>query len=58
MQKKFYLNKNTNRLHIVGGCCHSRNLPKDAKIFQTEDEAIKENTRYMVYCKLCFKNKD
>ena len=52
---KFFLNENRNTLHIIGNCCHTKALEKRAKIFSTEDEAIASETRYMSYCKLCFK---
>lgn len=54
MEKKYYLNDNTKKLHIIGGCCHTRYIPQNAKLFSTEDEAIAAETRYMSYCKLCF----
>lgn len=57
MQKKFYLNENTGKLHIVDGCHHAQYIPKDGKVYNTEDDAISEQTRFMSYCKLCFKNK-
>ena len=55
--KKFYLNENTHKLHIVGGCCHSKYIPQDSIVYNTEDEAIAAQTRYMSYCKICFKNR-
>lgn len=42
-------------LHIIGGCWHTKHLCTKSKIFMTEDEAIASETRYMPYCKLCFK---
>ncbi len=57
MQKGYFVNSNTGTLHIIGGCCHSETIPKDLKIFKSEDEAIAENQRYMKHCKLCFQNK-
>lgn len=56
MQKNFFLNLNTRTLHIVGGCYHSSCLPYKIKYYMSEDEAIADETRYMSYCKLCFKN--
>lgn len=52
---KYYLNENTGTLHKVNGCCNSKNIPKDAKCFKTEDEAIKSETKYFKHCKICFK---
>lgn len=57
MEKRYYLNENTKKLHIIGGCCHAQHIPQQAKTFYTEDEAIAAETRYMSYCKICFKNK-
>lgn len=56
-KKKYYLNENTGRLHIIGKCCHTKHLPPNAKCFATEDEAISSETRFMSYCKKCFKEK-
>lgn len=58
MAKRYYVNPNTGTLHMIGGCWHSEQEPKNLKIFRSEDEAIAENQRYMKHCKLCFKNKD
>lgn len=58
MQKGYFVNPNTGTLHIIGGCCHSKTVPKDLKIYKAEDEAITENQLYMKRCKLCFKQKD
>lgn len=52
---KFYLNKKTGTLHIVGGCHHSKLLLEDDIVFATEDHAISSETRYMKHCKNCFK---
>ena len=55
MKEKFYLNENTGKLHKIGGCCHSKYIPAGGKVYKTEDEAIAAETRYMSYCKICFK---
>lgn len=57
MGKKYYLNEKTGKLHIINGCCHAKHIPANAKCFETEDEAISKETRYMSYCKICFKEK-
>lgn len=57
VDKKFFLNENTRKLHIVGGCCQSKVLPYQIKYFETEDEVIAKETRYFSYCKICFKEK-
>lgn len=56
-QKKYFLNANTAVLHIIDGCHHAKYIPKDSKCYITEDDAIKDNQKYMKYCRLCFKNK-
>ena len=57
IKMKYYLNEKTSTLHKINGCCHSKHIPKDAKCFETEDEAIKEKSKYFKPCKLCFKEK-
>ena len=54
---KYYLNEKTRKLHIIGGCCHSKYIHQGAKCFKTEEEAIRSETRHMAYCKNCFKEK-
>ena len=54
-EMKYYLNETGMTLHKVNGCRHSRHIPKGAKCFKTEDEAIKSETKYFKHCKLCFK---
>lgn len=57
MDKKYYLNEKTQKLHIIDGCYHAKHIPHNAKCFNTLDEAIATETRYMSYCKNCFKEK-
>lgn len=57
MEKKYYLNDKTKKLHIIGGCCHAKHIPQNARLFCTEDEAIAAETRFMSYCKICFKKR-
>lgn len=52
---KYYLNETSMTLHKIGGCRYSNHIQKGAKCFKTEDEAIKSETKYFKYCKLCFK---
>ena len=56
-KKKYYLNEKTGKLHIIGKCCHSKYIPINGKCFETEDEAIRSEMRYMAYCRICFKEK-
>lgn len=55
---KYYLNDKTGTLHKINGCYHSKHIPKGAKCFKTEDEAISEKTKYFKHCKLCFKEQN
>ena len=54
---KYFINTHRNTLHKIGGCCHSKDAPKEMPKFETEDEAIAYAQRYMQYCKLCFKKR-
>ena len=55
LEGKYAIRYGRNTLHIIGSCWHTKHLDNKAKIFMTEDEAIASETRYMPYCKLCFK---
>ena len=60
IMKKYALNKNTGKLHIIGGCCHSKNVKKtsiDFELFKTEDDAISKHQNYISRCKICFKGR-
>ena len=54
---RYFVNPNTGTLHKVGGCCHSDTVPKDSRQYQTEDEAISNEQKYMKHCKLCFRER-
>lgn len=54
---RYFINTNRNTLHKIGGCCHSKVVPKEMPKFKTEDEAIAYAQRYMQYCKLCFQKR-
>lgn len=53
LKGKYLLNGKT--LHIIGNCHHTKHIFTNTPIFDTEDDAIASETRYMHYCKLCFK---
>jgi len=55
LKYQYFLNKSSKKLHKINGCCHSKAVPSDAKKNKTLDDALKENTRYMSHCKLCFR---
>lgn len=57
--KKYVLNVETGTLHIhnTKSCASSKIKMQESeyyKFYNTEDEAIAENQRYMKYCKTCF----
>ena len=53
---KYFLNVDTGTLHIYNTeqCSYSKSISNEDKTYNTEDEAIAENQRYMKYCKTCF----
>lgn len=51
---KYFVNP-SGTLHKVGGCCHSQRVPPDSRQYQTEDDAISHEQRYMKYCRICFR---
>ena len=53
---KYFLNVDSGTLHIFNTekCPHSQHIAPEDKTYNTEDEAIAENQRYMRYCKTCF----
>lgn len=58
--EKYALNKNTKTLHLIDGCCHSKNIKKPSitfELFKTEDDAISKHQNYIKHCKICFKNR-
>lgn len=57
MSNKYVFNCNTGTLHIRGKCRHSKNI-YDVEIYDSESDAISEQTKYMKKCKLCFKRSE
>lgn len=55
MAAKYFVNRSGKTLHKVGGCCHSKTIPADARKYKSEDDAIAHEQRYMKHCKLCFR---
>lgn len=53
----YILNVNTNTLHIKGGCYHTKGNNPDWKFFETEDEVVSKEKRYIKNCKLCYKGR-
>lgn len=59
---KYVLNVKTGTFHIRNNskCPHSNNAVKENefyKFYDTEDEAIAENQKYMRYCRNCFSDR-
>lgn len=60
--KRYVLNKNTDKLHIIDGCHHSKReyVERDKytfELFETEDDAISKHQNYIGRCKICFKDR-
>ena len=58
MDKKFFYNNRTHRLHISGYCRESKRLPFDTIFFDTYDEALAYDARAVGMCKLCQKKEN
>jgi len=59
-QEKYLFNIGRGTLHLVNGCYYSTNISitdENYKVYSDEDTAIRENSKYMKYCKNCFKNR-
>lgn len=57
MDKKYFYNAKTHRLHIKGYCRFSNSLPYNTVFFDTYDEALAYEGQSVGLCKLC-KNKE
>ena len=57
MEKKYFYNEKTHRLHIWGYCRESKTKPYDIRFFDTYDEALAYDGRAVGLCKL-YQNKD
>jgi len=55
MDKKYFYNNRTHKLHINGYCRESKRLPYDTVFFNTYDEALAYDARAVGLCKLCQK---
>ena len=53
MEKKYFYNAKTHRLHIWGYCRESKPKPYDIRYFDTYDEALAYDGRAVGLCKLC-----
>jgi len=60
MENKYVLTKSSKTLHIINGCCHSKNPRNDLNMyefFKTEDEAISKHQNHIKHCRICFRNR-
>ena len=58
MEKKYFYNTKTHRLHIWGYCRESKALPFNMKFFDTYDEALAFDGRAVGLCKNCQKKEN
>lgn len=58
MDKKYFYNAKTHRLHIRGYCQFSQPLPYNTVFFDSYDEALKFDGRSVGLCKICMKNEN
>ena len=53
MERKYFYNLNTHRLHIFGYCRESNSVPFNTKYFATYDDALAYDGRAVGLCKNC-----
>ena len=53
----FLYNENTDKLHIKGGCYHSKS-EAGFKVFHSEQEALAYDGRAVSMCKICQKRRE
>lgn len=58
MEKKYFYNIKTHRLHIYGYCRESKMLPYNVRFFETENEALAFDGRAVGLCKICQKKRE
>ena len=58
MDKRYFYNTKTHRLHIKGGCQFSRGYPYNTIFFDTYDEALAYDGRSVGLCAICRKNEE
>ena len=58
MEKMYFYNSKTHRLHILGYCRESNKKPYDVRCFDTYDEALAYDGRAVGLCKLCQKKEN
>ena len=58
IEKMYFVNKSTNKMHIRGFCRHSKLPPDKLEFFDTENEALAFGGRAIGMCKLCMKERE
>lgn len=58
IEKTYFVNTSTNKMHIRGFCYHSKLPPDNLAFFDTEDEALAFGGRAIGMCKLCMKERE
>ncbi|MBQ6840078.1 MAG: hypothetical protein IJO45_05255 [Oscillospiraceae bacterium] len=58
VEKKYFYNAKTHRLHIKGCCRFSESLPYNTVFFDTYDDALAYDGRSVGLCKICKKKAD
>ena len=58
IEKQYFLNKNTGKLHICDLCKESKVKPYSIEYFDTEDQALAFAGRRMSWCGTCLKKRD
>lgn len=58
MEKKYFYNERTHKLHIYGFCRVSNSLPDHTHFFSSYDEALAYDGRAVGLCKNCQKKEN
>lgn len=58
MNRKYFYNCETDKLHIFGLCRFSKSLPVKIVWFDNENEALNFDGRAVSMCQLCQKNRE
>lgn len=58
LPEKFIYNRDTNKLHIEGYCCHTKRLLTNKIEFNNENDALAYDGRAVSLCKLCQKERE
>lgn len=58
LEKKYFYNARTRRLHIKGCCQFSKSPPYNTVFFETYDEALAYDGQSVGLCAICKKNEN